>query len=153
MMRRLFILSSALLLAGVATAQPKYQKTDKGDFVEITQQGGRTLGYNQNSGIEILEVEGYAFKDLNRNGKLDKYEDWRLPSKERAEDLAERDVLVEAERAEDEQSDGDSAVGADGADAHAPSGTVEVEESAFQSDDGQAQQVVRPVEGAEVGQQ
>ncbi len=87
-MKRLFILSSALLLAAVAVAQPKYQKTDKGCFIKITQQGGRTLGYDHNSGIKILEVDGYAFKDLNRNGKLDKYEDWRLSSEERAKDLA-----------------------------------------------------------------
>ena len=94
-MKKLLILSSVLLATTLSAAQPKYQKTDKGDFVEITQQGGRTLGYNQNSGVEILEVEGYAFKDLNRNGKLDKYEDWRLPSKERAEDLASQLSLEE----------------------------------------------------------
>ena len=29
-----------------------------------------------------------GFKDLNKNGKLDTYEDWRLPARERAEDLA-----------------------------------------------------------------
>ena len=87
-MKKMFILSSALLLAGVASAQPKYQKVDKGDFIEITQQGGLTLGYNEHSGINILEVDGYAFKDLNKNGQLDKYEDWRLSSEERAKDLA-----------------------------------------------------------------
>lgn len=94
-MKKLLILSSVLLATTLSAAQPKYQQTDKGDFVEITQQGGRTLGYNQNSGVEILEVDGYAFKDLNRNGKLDKYEDWRLPSKERAEDLASQLSLEE----------------------------------------------------------
>ena len=87
-MKRLFTISSALLLVAVAVAQPKYQKTDKGCFIEITQQGGRTLGYDHNSGVKILEIDGYAFKDLNRNGKLDKYEDWRLSSEERAKDLA-----------------------------------------------------------------
>ena len=87
-MKKMFILSSALLLAGVASSQPKYQKVDKGDFIEITQQGGLTLGYNEHSGINILEVDGYAFKDLNKNGQLDKYEDWRLSSEERAKDLA-----------------------------------------------------------------
>ena len=94
-MKRMLIISGLLLLAGVAVAQPKYQKVDKGDFIEITQQGGRTLGYNQNSGVKILEVDGYAFKDLNRNGKLDRYEDWRLPSEERAKDLASQLSLEE----------------------------------------------------------
>ncbi len=35
----------------------------------------------------ILTVNNFQFKDLNRNGKLDKYEDWRLPYEIRAKDL------------------------------------------------------------------
>lgn len=35
----------------------------------------------------IIEVDGCQFKDLNDNGALDPYEDWRLTSEERAEDL------------------------------------------------------------------
>jgi beta-glucosidase len=35
----------------------------------------------------ILTVDGYRFRDLNGNGKLDPYEDWRLPAEARAEDL------------------------------------------------------------------
>lgn len=37
----------------------------------------------------IIEVDGYQFKDLNDNGELDAYEDWRLPAQERAENLLE----------------------------------------------------------------
>ena len=48
----------------------------------------KQLGYSQSSGIKIITVDGYAFKDLNKNGKLDKYEDWRLPFDIRAKDLA-----------------------------------------------------------------
>ena len=40
--------------------------------------------------MQLLEIDGYAFKDLNRNGSLDPYEDWRLPVSERAADLASR---------------------------------------------------------------
>ena len=36
---------------------------------------------------EIIEADGYQFKDLNDNGELDPYEDWRLPAEERAENL------------------------------------------------------------------
>ncbi len=36
---------------------------------------------------EIIEVDGYQFKDLNGNGELDAYEDWRLSSEERADNL------------------------------------------------------------------
>ena len=87
-MKSYLLISAALLSAAVAVAQPKYRSVDKGDFTEITQQGGLTLGYSRHSGVKILEVDGYAFKDLNRNGKLDRYEDWRLSSDERAKDLA-----------------------------------------------------------------
>ena len=93
-MKKILTLLS-ILLAVVVVAQPQYNKVDKGDFIEISQDRGATLGYNPNSGIKILEVEGFAFKDLNRNGKLDKYEDWRLPSEERAKNLASQLSLEE----------------------------------------------------------
>jgi len=35
----------------------------------------------------LLTVDGKQFKDLNANGKLDAYEDWRLPVDERINDL------------------------------------------------------------------
>src|SRR6266849_3171747 len=50
--------------------------------------GGPTLGYDSESGIKIIEADGFFFKDLNKNGKLDPYEDWRLPVDERAKNLA-----------------------------------------------------------------
>ena len=37
--------------------------------------------------VEILKVDNLEFKDLNKNGKLDKYEDWRLSPEERSADL------------------------------------------------------------------
>lgn len=36
---------------------------------------------------DIIEADGYQFKDLNDNGELDPYEDWRLSAEERAENL------------------------------------------------------------------
>src|SRR5271169_1842122 len=50
--------------------------------------GGPTLGYTTESGIKIIEVNGFFFKDLNKNGKLDPYEDWRLNADDRAKNLA-----------------------------------------------------------------
>lgn len=38
----------------------------------------------------IIEVDGYQFRDLNDNGALDPYEDWRLSAEERADDLLGR---------------------------------------------------------------
>jgi beta-glucosidase len=67
---------------------PKWTETDKGSFKLVTNQGGQTLGYSPTSGVKILTVDGLAFKDLNKNGKLDPYEDWRLPADERAKNLA-----------------------------------------------------------------
>jgi hypothetical protein len=35
----------------------------------------------------ILNIDGFTFRDLNKNSKLDKYEDWRLPVEQRLGDL------------------------------------------------------------------
>jgi beta-glucosidase len=43
----------------------------------------------------LLTVDGLTFKDLDRNGKLDPYEDWRLPSEVRVADLVQRMSLEE----------------------------------------------------------
>ena len=48
------------------------------------------LGLAKDSGVELLTQDGHQFKDLNRNGKLDKYEDWRLSAQKRAEDLSQK---------------------------------------------------------------
>ena len=57
-------------------------------FTLIKQTKGPDLGYNSESGVKILRIDGYAFKDLNRNGQLDAYEDWRLTPEQRAHNLA-----------------------------------------------------------------
>ncbi|MEO6549310.1 MAG: glycoside hydrolase family 3 N-terminal domain-containing protein [Ferruginibacter sp.] len=61
---------------------------DTAKFVLVSNPNGPTLGYSRESTIKILTIKGLKFKDLNKNGKLDKYEDWRLPVNERAKDLA-----------------------------------------------------------------
>ena len=45
--------------------------------------------------IQIVKQHGFEFKDLNKNGALDKYEDWRLSSKIRAQDLVSKMNLEE----------------------------------------------------------
>lgn len=57
-------------------------------WIKVENQGGDTLGYSPNSGVQIIQVDGYAFKDLDQDGKLDVYEDWRRSNEERAIDLA-----------------------------------------------------------------
>lgn len=83
-MKQLFFILSLSAAATCMAAKPEASKP----FVTITQKGGKTLGYSPTSGVKIITVDGLKFKDLNRNGKLDKYEDWRLPARERAIDLA-----------------------------------------------------------------
>lgn len=61
----------------------------------VTQTKGPDLGYSPSSGVEILKIDGFAFKDLNKNGELDIYEDWRCPVSERAADLASKMTLEE----------------------------------------------------------
>lgn len=78
---------SALLVVATAFGQWTEQKYENFSLV-TTQPKGQTLGYSPSSGVKILTVDGLAFKDLNKNGTLDKYEDWRLPVDVRAKDLA-----------------------------------------------------------------
>ncbi len=42
---------------------------------------------------KIIEVQGLRFRDLNKNGVLDPYEDWRLAPSARAKDLVSRMTL------------------------------------------------------------
>jgi beta-glucosidase len=56
----------------------------------VANKNGAMLKYSSTSGVQILSENGLSFKDLNKNGQLDKYEDWRLPVDERAKDLASK---------------------------------------------------------------
>lgn len=66
----------------------KYTITEKDDYIYVKNHGGKDIAYSKESGISILEIDGFAFKDLNGNGVLDPYEDWRLPIEERIDDLS-----------------------------------------------------------------
>ena len=45
--------------------------------------------------VQIITEGDYQFKDLNKNGALDAYEDWRLPMEERIADLVGQMTLEE----------------------------------------------------------
>ena len=45
--------------------------------------------------VKVLDVGGLKFKDLNKNGQLDAYEDWRKPVEARADDLLAQMTLEE----------------------------------------------------------
>ncbi len=50
------------------------------------------LGYRS---VSLLDVDGLQFKDLNQNGALDAYEDWRLSPAERSKDLVTKMSLAQ----------------------------------------------------------
>jgi beta-glucosidase len=72
-----------------------WSEKNQGDFSVITNSPGQTIAYSPKSGTKILTVDGLAFKDLNKNGSLDKYEDWRLSADDRAKDLASKMTVAQ----------------------------------------------------------
>lgn len=84
------LLFSSLLFTTLSCSDPEWTETEKDGLHLVKHKIGPTLGYSDESGVTILEVDGLAFKDLNQNGKLDSYEDWRLPVEERAGDLSSK---------------------------------------------------------------
>ena len=58
---------------------------EENGYTVLCQEDGPVLSY---SGVPLLRQDGKTFKDHNRNGRLDPYEDWRLTPAERAADLA-----------------------------------------------------------------
>lgn len=89
-MKKLFPLFALVVL--ISACGPKWQEQQADGYKLIVQKKGPTLGYTT---APILSVQGRAFKDLNRNGELDPYENWRRPAYERAVDLASRLTIEE----------------------------------------------------------
>lgn len=71
----------------------QWKLTHKNNHEYIENLGGKTLSYDPNLGIQIIVQDGFAFKDLDNNGKLDPFEDWRLPLTTRVRDFTNRFVL------------------------------------------------------------
>lgn len=68
-----------------------YTETEtEAGYIVVEQEGGKRLSYSPDSGLKLIEQDGFAFKDFEGTGELVPYEDWRLSSDERAEDLASR---------------------------------------------------------------
>ncbi len=87
---RFYFLSIVMVTGLVFACTPDNQWTDSqnGSMRLVQNQNGPLLGLDTASGVSILTVDRYAFKDLNQNGSLDPYEDWRLTAEERAADLS-----------------------------------------------------------------
>tara|TARA_R110002153_G_scaffold34070_6_gene102315 strand:+ start:4797 stop:7091 length:2295 start_codon:yes stop_codon:yes gene_type:complete len=83
-----FTATTLILLSILTSCSEKFTIDQKENYTKVINSDGATLGYSPESGIKIISQDRYAFKDLNKNGTLDSYEDWRLPVAERAKDLA-----------------------------------------------------------------
>jgi beta-glucosidase len=83
-------LSLLCALGALVSCGPKWTETESNGIKTVTNEGGKTLGYSSTSGVTIITVDRLGFKDLNKNGQLDKYEDWRLTADDRAKDLASK---------------------------------------------------------------
>lgn len=79
-----------LLILSACGGQNECYEEDLDGFVMVYQSRGAALGYSPNSGLQLISEGYYLFKDLNRNGELDPYEDWRLSPGRRAADLASK---------------------------------------------------------------
>ena len=95
MKKTIICAGAAIMMLASCTGQKWTETQTEEGFNVITQKRGQTLGYTPGSGVNIITDKGYAFKDLNRNGSLDVYEDWRLPAEVRAQDLAEQLTIEE----------------------------------------------------------
>ncbi len=80
-------MAAGFLTSGCAQ---KFTTQQQADYMKVTHLEGSTLGYHPDSGVKLLTVDRYAFIDLNQNGQLDGYEDWRLTVDERDRDLASK---------------------------------------------------------------
>lgn len=65
-------------------------KIEQTQIIFREQKYGPVLGYSRACDVPIIKEGDYYFKNLSRSGHLEKYEDWRLCARERAEDLVKR---------------------------------------------------------------
>jgi beta-glucosidase len=86
--RYINLVVSVIFGAILSSCGDKFTTEIQEDITLVNNVDGATLGYSNASGVNIISKDRYAFKDLNKNGSLDVYEDWRLPVTERAKDLA-----------------------------------------------------------------
>ena len=72
MKKSLVISLSTVVLSLNGYSQQKWTEIPKDSYSVVKNSNGLTLGYAPQSGVKIITVDGLAFKDLNKNGKLDK---------------------------------------------------------------------------------
>ena len=86
-MKKIFVLFA---LIASACESENYNVINSDNFITVERGNAPFLKFSRLSGVSIIYEKSVPFKDLNKNKKLDKYEDWRLSSEERAIDLASK---------------------------------------------------------------
>jgi len=86
----LIALFFAFIGAGLPNSSRKTHTYTKDSIVYVQNPNGPLLGYSTSSGVQLIQIGNLYFKDLNKNGKLDPYEDWRLDIETRVKDLASK---------------------------------------------------------------
>lgn len=93
------VLAAAMVLGNLTMAMgeaaPAYSEEKVDNWVRVIAAGVPELGYNPDSGVKLLEADGLVFKDLDQDGELDVYEDWRENANTRAADLVSKMTLDE----------------------------------------------------------
>jgi beta-glucosidase len=93
-MKKIFaFLLAAPLFAGAQNQFSSQEIAGKIKAIKVNEQ--ITLGYSEASGVRIIYKDGLPFKDLNKNGQLDVYEDWRQNVTDRAKDLARKMTVAQ----------------------------------------------------------
>jgi beta-glucosidase len=93
-MKKIFFFLLALPV--FTQAQQKFEELSLTEGVKKIKVNNQiSLAYSTESGVKIIMKDGLPFKDLNKNGSLDAYEDWRLNVNERAKDLAAKLTIEE----------------------------------------------------------
>ena len=94
-MTELWKKSLALAACAALTVTPVFAEDEEEEdlSVEITEVRQEYEGREivlKTAVLDLIEADGYKFKDHNKNGELDPFEDWRLPAEDRAKDLVEK---------------------------------------------------------------
>jgi len=76
------------VLAGCVSHWSEY--SNKNGICLREQSGGPTLGWSEDSGLKVLQIGNKYYKDFDRDGELDVYEDWSSKPEERAADLVSK---------------------------------------------------------------
>ena len=62
----------ALMAMISCTVEKKWTEKQVDNFMLVSQEDAPALGYAPTSGVKLLTIDGFAFKDLNRNDSFDR---------------------------------------------------------------------------------